>query len=122
MILLVVCHYHGVLADKSVGVFDANVLAPAGVNGIVAEQTNHNLLLNLGPVINTKPQLQINTDGIKCSHGATVGQLDQMALFYLCTRGIDKTQAQSILIQSFLIKPVMSSEFLVWQDIINNIF
>ena len=110
-----VCYY-GVLADKSCGVFDASLIAKPGVKKIDAKQANHNLLLNIGPTINTKPQLQIDTDDIKCSHGATVGQLDENALFYLLARGINEVTARQMLVQAFLTKPILSAEFSCWQE------
>ncbi len=66
-----------------------------------AIQQNKNLLLSAGAEVNTKPQLEIFADDVLCSHGATVGQLDEEALFYLATRGIARAQASDYLIQAF---------------------
>jgi Fe-S cluster assembly protein SufD len=66
-----------------------------------AKQTNKNLVLSENSVINTKPELQILADDVRCTHGATVGQLDEEALFYLRARGINKTDARDLLIYAF---------------------
>ena len=66
-----------------------------------SKQTNNNLLLSDDAVINTKPQLEIYADDVKCTHGATVGQLDEDALFYLRSRGIGATMARSLLVYAF---------------------
>ena len=66
-----------------------------------AKQTNRNLLLSSDATIDTKPQLEIFADDVKCTHGATVGQLDEEAIFYLKSRGIGHDTARSILIHAF---------------------
>jgi Fe-S cluster assembly protein SufD len=66
-----------------------------------AYQSNKNILLSDSATVNTKPQLEIFADDVKCSHGCTVGKLDEEALFYLRTRGISKENAQSMLLQAF---------------------
>jgi len=66
-----------------------------------AYQSNKNLLMSEFATINSKPQLEIFADDVKCTHGATVGQIDENALFYLRTRGIDKENARSMLILAF---------------------
>ena len=70
-------------------------------DGTDANQANHNLLLSDRAEIDTKPELEIYADDVKCSHGATVGQLDEAALFYLRTRGLDKETARHLLTQAF---------------------
>jgi Fe-S cluster assembly protein SufD len=72
-----------------------------GADGTDAEQANHNLLLSDKAEIDAKPELEIYTDDVKCSHGTTVGQLDETSLFYLRTRGIDKVGAKQILTTAF---------------------
>ena len=66
-----------------------------------ARQTNKNLLLSENAVVNTKPQLEIHADDVKCSHGSTIGQLDKDALFYLRSRGLGPAEAQSLLSYAF---------------------
>ena len=67
----------------------------------MSRQSNKNLLLSQEALVNTKPQLEINADDVKCNHAATIGQLDQDAVFYLRSRGIDLAQARSILTYAF---------------------
>lgn len=93
--------YKGVLADRSRAVFNGKVLVKPGANKTVAEQTNKNLLLSKDAEIDTKPQLEIYNDDVRCTHGAAIGQLNEEALFYLCSRGIEKNTARDILIDAF---------------------
>jgi Fe-S cluster assembly protein SufD len=72
-----------------------------GADGTDAEQSNHNLLLSDRAEIDAKPELEIYADEVKCSHGTTVGQLDDDALFYLRSRGLDKQQATRALTRAF---------------------
>mgnify|MGYP002851977610 CR=1 FL=1 len=69
---------------------------------IVSEQTNKTLLLSQGAKVDTKPQLEIYADDVKCSHGAAIGQLDHEALFYLQTRGLDQKRARDLLTYGFV--------------------
>ncbi|MBN4065732.1 Fe-S cluster assembly protein SufD [Candidatus Amoebophilus asiaticus] len=89
--------YKGILDDKARGIFNGKVHVRQDAQKTNAFQENKNLLLSDDATINTKPQLEIFADDVKCSHGATIGQLDEEALFYLRTRGIDFDQAKSIL-------------------------
>lgn len=93
--------YKGVLKGKSRAVFNGKVLVEKYAQKTEAHQQNKNLLLSSQAEIDTKPQLEIFADDVICSHGATVGQLDEDALFYLAARGIDKAQASAFLIQAF---------------------
>ena len=93
--------YKGILSGSARGVFDGKILVHKDAQKSDARQTNKNLLLSEGAVINTKPQLEIYADDVKCSHGSTVGQLDRDALFYLRSRGIDVEEAQSLLSYAF---------------------
>jgi Fe-S cluster assembly protein SufD len=93
--------YKGILSGSARGVFDGKILVHKDAQKSDARQTNKNLLLSEGAVINTKPQLEIYADDVKCSHGSTVGQLDRDALFYLRSRGIDFEAAQSLLSYAF---------------------
>ena len=72
-----------------------------GADGTDAEQSNHNLLLSDRAEVDTKPELEIYADDVKCAHGATVGQLDKAALFYLRSRGLDADQAAQVLTRAF---------------------
>jgi Fe-S cluster assembly protein SufD len=94
-------HYKGILDDNSRGVFNGKVIVRKDAQKTNAFQENNNIILSDGALINTKPQLEIFADDVKCSHGATVGQLDQDSLFYLKTRGIGEEKAREILIHAF---------------------
>jgi Fe-S cluster assembly protein SufD len=93
--------YKGILDVKSHGVFNGKILVRKDAQKTNAYQDNKNLLLTDDATINTKPQLEIFADDVKCSHGATVGQLDEEALFYLRSRGINMDKALSILRYAF---------------------
>jgi Fe-S cluster assembly protein SufD len=93
--------YRAILADKARGVFNGRILVNQNAQKTVAELTNRNLLLNKGAEIDTKPELEIYADDVKCAHGSTTGQLDQNALFYLLARGIDKREARNLLVRAF---------------------
>ena len=93
--------YKGVLDGHSRGVFSGRVLVRHGAQKTDASQTNKNLLLSDDALVDTKPQLEIFADDVKCAHGAAVGQLDEDALFYLRSRGISQEAAKSLLSYAF---------------------
>jgi Fe-S cluster assembly protein SufD len=93
--------YKGVLDGHARGVFAGRIRVLPGAQKTVAYQMNSNLLLSDDAVVDTKPQLEIFADDVKCGHGGTVGQLDETALFYLRSRGIGETEARSLLIYAF---------------------
>jgi len=93
--------YRGILNGRARCVFNGKAIVHAGADGTDARQSNHNLLLSDQAEIDTKPELEIYADDVKCSHGATVGQLDKSALFYLRSRGLDKIQATQVLTRAF---------------------
>ncbi|MDR1582638.1 MAG: Fe-S cluster assembly protein SufD [Prevotellaceae bacterium] len=93
--------YKSILNDKAVNIFNGRILVRPDAQKTVAFQSNRNVLLNTGAKIYTKPQLEIYADDVKCSHGATVGQLNEDALFYMQSRGINKSIAQSLLMSGF---------------------
>jgi Fe-S cluster assembly protein SufD len=94
-------HYKGILNDKSRGVFNGKVIVRKDAQKTNAFQENNNIILSREALINTKPQLEIFADDVKCSHGATIGRLDENAKFYLKTRGIGEEAANAILIHAF---------------------
>ncbi|GBG12687.1 Fe-S cluster assembly protein SufD [Novimethylophilus kurashikiensis] len=94
--------YRGVLDGASRGVFDGKVIVRPGAEKTDAHQSNRNLLLSRQAEVDTKPQLEIYADEVKCTHGATVGQLDEDSLFYMQSRGIDAETARSLLVYGFL--------------------
>lgn len=93
--------YKGIYADKSTGVFNGKVIVQREAQKTNAFQQNNNILIDDGATINAKPQLEIFADDVKCSHGCTIGQLDENALFYMQTRGIPKKEAKALLLFAF---------------------
>lgn len=93
--------YKGILAGTSKGVFNGKIYVHEGATKTNAFQSNRNLLLAEGALIQTKPQLEIYNDDVKCSHGATIGRLDTEALFYLRTRGLNEIQSKRLLTEAF---------------------
>ncbi|MDD7342299.1 MAG: Fe-S cluster assembly protein SufD [Bacteroidales bacterium] len=91
-----------VLNDHSVGAFSGKILVKPGCPRIDAYQGNRNICASPEAKMYTKPQLEIYTDDVKCSHGATVGQLDQEAMFYMRTRGVSEPEARRLLMQAFV--------------------
>jgi Fe-S cluster assembly protein SufD len=93
--------YKGVLADQARGVFRGRVLVRPDAQHTDARQSNPNLLLSDGAEIDSKPQLEIYADDVKCSHGSAIGRVDEDALFYLQARGIDAAEARTLLVRGF---------------------
>ena len=108
--------YKGILNDTSRGVFNGKVFVRQDAQKTNAYQQNKNILLSNDAVVNTKPQLEIFADDVKCSHGATVGQLDKDQLFYLKARGIQEKEAKAILIYAFASDVVHSISMLQVRD------
>jgi len=94
-------HYKGVLSGRAHAVFNGKVVVHDGADGTDASQSNGNLLLSDHAEVDTKPELEIYADEVKCTHGATVGQLDMDQLFYLQSRGLSKTSAMNVLTFAF---------------------
>lgn len=93
--------YKGMLDDNSTGVFNGKIFVRQPAQKTNAFQSNKNVLLSDAATINTKPQLEIFADDVKCSHGCTVGRLDEEGLFYLQSRGVPEKKAQAMLLQGF---------------------
>ena len=93
--------YKGIFNDKSTGVFNGKVIVEKEAQKTNAFQANNNILVSDQSTINTKPQLEIFADDVKCSHGCTIGQLDSDALFYMKTRGIPEKEAKALLMYAF---------------------
>jgi Fe-S cluster assembly protein SufD len=94
-------YYNGILDGRSKGVFHGRILVRQPAQKTDAKQTNKNLLLSDEATADTKPQLEIYADDVKCTHGATVGQLNEESIFYLRTRGIGGERARRMLIHAF---------------------
>ena len=93
--------YKGILDGKAHAVFNGRIIVRKDAQKTDSKQTNKNLVLSDDAVVDTKPELQIFADDVRCTHGATIGQLDAEALFYLQSRGIGKSQARSLLTYAF---------------------
>ena len=93
--------YKGIYGEKSIGVFNGKIIVDKIAQKTNAFQQNNNILISDKATINTKPQLEIFADDVKCSHGCTIGQLDEEAMFYLQTRGIPKKEAAALLMYAF---------------------
>jgi Fe-S cluster assembly protein SufD len=93
--------YNGILDGRSRGVFHGRIIVHKDAQKTNAKQTNRNLLLSNEAQIDTKPQLEIHADDVKCTHGATIGQIDDDAIFYLRSRGIAEASARIMLLSAF---------------------
>jgi Fe-S cluster assembly protein SufD len=93
--------YKGILDGRANAVFNGKILVRKDAQKTDAKQTNKNLVLSEDATINTKPELQIFADDVRCTHGATIGQIDAESLFYLQARGIGRVEARSMLIVAF---------------------
>jgi Fe-S cluster assembly protein SufD len=103
--------YRGILADQAKGVFSGKILVRQEAQKTDAVQSNNCILLSEDARIDSKPQLEIYADDVKCTHGATVGQLDENSLFYLRSRGIGAAKAKNILIYAFAEEVIEEIEF-----------
>ena len=110
--------YRGILTGHSRGVWNGKAIVHAGADGTDAAQANHNLLLSDQAEIDAKPELEIYADDVKCSHGTTIGQLDETALFYLRTRGLNKHEAKQVLTRAFAHSIVSKSPIASIHDVL----
>lgn len=113
--------YKGIMDDKSKGVFNGKIFVREDAQKTNAFQSNKNILMTDDATMNTKPQLEIWADDVKCSHGCTTGQLDQDAMFYLQARGIRKERARAILLHAFAIDVIENFEIKAIQDYVEEI-
>jgi Fe-S cluster assembly protein SufD len=113
--------YKGIFGDRSTGVFNGKIIVDKIAQKTNAFQQNNNLLISDKAAINTKPQLEIFADDVKCSHGCTVGQLDRDALFYLQARGIPKREAEALLMYAFANNVLESVRIPALKQRINNL-
>lgn len=93
--------FRGIADDSSRGVFCGQITVGEGLNKVAAQQLSQNILLGTQAEIAARPQLQIDSDDVKCTHGAAVGRLNEMEVFYLISRGIPRSKAESILLAGF---------------------
>lgn len=94
--------FHNIVADRGKSTFNGRIHIHAGARNSNANLSNKNIGLGANATINTKPELEIYNDDVSCSHGATIGQLDNDQLFYLCSRGVDPNAARQLLCEGFL--------------------
>jgi Fe-S cluster assembly protein SufD len=93
--------YKGIFGENSTGVFNGKIVVEKDAQKTNAFQANNNILISDKATINTKPQLEIFADDVKCSHGCTIGQLDESAMFYMRSRGIPEKEAKALLMYAF---------------------
>lgn len=113
--------YKGILDEKSNGVFSGKILVAKDAQLTNAYQNSNTILLSDEAKVDTRPQLEIYADDVKCTHGATVGQLDESALFYILSRGIPKDKAKSMLITAFAESVVSDLKIAELKDEINHL-
>lgn len=114
-------HYKGILQDKAKGVFNGKVMVRQDAQKTNAFQQNNTILLSDDAVMNTKPQLEIFADDVKCSHGATIGKLNDEAKFYLKSRGIGEDAATALLIHAFASDVITSIKIPALRDYLEEI-
>ncbi len=114
--------YKGIVSEKATGVFNGKIFVRPGAQQTNAFQSNNNISLSDNATIHTKPQLEIWADDVKCSHGCTIGQLDEEALFYLRARGLNETTAKAIMLNAFAQDALTGVPFeMVAQEVVDEI-
>jgi len=111
-------HYKGIIDGHAQAVFNGRVVVHKDAHRVSTKQYNPNILLSNHAEVDTKPQLEIYNDDVQATHGATVGQLDESAIFYLQSRGIDKTAAIELLLQGFVQEIIVQIPLPDWQEYI----
>jgi Fe-S cluster assembly protein SufD len=114
--------YKGVINDKSIGVFNGKIFVRKDAQKTNAYQSSKNILLSDEATINTKPQLEIYADDVKCSHGTSTGKIDESALFYLNARGIGKDSARKLLLASFALEVINKIEIESLREKVTQLF
>ena len=112
--------YKGALSEKGQGVFNGAIYVHKDAQKTNAYQTNRALLLSDNAKVNTKPQLEIYADDVRCSHGATIGQLDKQAMFYLQSRGLDPEVAKAMLTVAFTAEAIADMPEVELRDVIDD--
>lgn len=110
--------FKGVMSDKATGVFNGKIYVRRDSQLINAFQTNRNILLSDDANAYSRPQLEIYADDVKCSHGSTIGQLDEDALFYMMARGIKRLEAEKMLVSAFVADAIDNVNFEPFQDVV----
>ncbi|MBA2610404.1 MAG: Fe-S cluster assembly protein SufD [Bacteroidetes bacterium] len=114
--------YKGIINDKSTGVFNGKIYVRKDAQKTNAYQSSKNILLSDDATINTKPQLEIYADDVKCSHGTSTGKIDEVAVFYLNARGIGKESAKKLLLNAFAQEVINKIEVDELKDKVLNLF
>lgn len=112
--------FKGVMGDKSTGIFNGKIYVREDSQIINAFQSNRNILLSDDANAYSRPQLEIYADDVKCSHGSTIGQLDEEALFYLMARGIRRIEAEKLLVSAFTADAIENISFEPFKEVVLN--
>ncbi len=110
--------FKGVMSDKATGVFNGKIYVRKDSQLINAFQTNRNILLSDDANAYSRPQLEIYADDVKCSHGSTIGQLDEDALFYMMARGIRRTEAEKMLVSAFVADAMDNVNYTAFKELV----
>lgn len=113
--------FKGILDEQATGAFNGRILVRPDAQKTMAYQTNNNILMSDEAKMNSKPQLEIYADDVRCSHGATTGQLDQDALFYMQSRGIPKQEARLLMLYAFAYEVIEKIDVVPLKDRINDL-
>ena len=113
--------FKGILDEQATGAFNGRILVRPDAQKTLAYQTNNNILMSDEAKMNSKPQLEIYADDVRCSHGATTGQLDENALFYMQSRGIPRQEARLLMLYAFAHEVIDKIEVVPLKDRINDL-
>jgi len=113
--------YKGILKDKSTGVFNGKIFVRKDAQKTNAYQSSKNMLLSNDATMNTKPQLEIYADDVKCSHGSSTGQIDENALFYLQSRGLSPDSAKALLMYAFAVDVIHTIKIESYKNYLNSL-
>lgn len=113
--------FKGILDEQSTGAFNGRILVRQDAQKTLAYQTNNNILMSDEARMNSKPQLEIYADDVRCSHGATTGQLDENALFYMQSRGIPRQEARLLMLYAFAHEVIEKIQVIPLKDRINHL-
>ena len=113
--------YKGIMSDDATGVFNGKIFVRQDAQKTNAYQSNKNMLLGDNASVNTKPQLEIYADDVKCSHGTSTGRMDEEAMFYLRSRGIGEDKAKNLLMKAFAEEVVNAIQFAPLKEYIESL-
>ena len=113
--------YKGIVAGKGTSVFNGKVYVKQDAQRTRAYQSNANILLGDDAKVYTKPELEIYADDVKCSHGCTIGRLDEKGLFYLRSRGVSEAEARKLMAHAFITEVVERVQNEEWKAVLTNL-